>query len=61
MVHFVPYRNFAGNRNGLAKEILAKIPSQYLSYFDSRGILPKKSEVKKNQIIQLDDLKDNCA
>lgn len=44
IVQFVPFRKFAGAGVGagslLAREVLAEIPSQLVSFFVSKGILP---------------------
>ncbi|TPX67655.1 hypothetical protein SpCBS45565_g03617 [Spizellomyces sp. 'palustris'] len=41
IVQFVPYRELAGNPHRLAKEVLAEIPDQFVSYMRSRGIKPR--------------------
>ena len=47
---FVPFRDFIGGRHGndlvrsqaqLAKEVLAEIPEQFLSYMKAHGVKPK--------------------
>ena len=46
IVQFVPFRNFAGQANiagdALAREVLAEVPNQLVSYMIKRGIKPNK-------------------
>jgi len=49
VLQFVPFREFIGGRYGndltrsqamLAKEVLAEIPDQFVSYMKSKGVRP---------------------
>ena len=49
IVQFVPYRKFAAGQGDnvaaarLAREVLAEIPEQLVSYFNSKGIQPPRA------------------
>lgn len=40
IVQFVPFNNFAGNKERLAEEVLAEVPRQFLEYMRKQGIEP---------------------
>ena len=40
IVQFVPFRNVAFNPDMLAQHLLAELPGQVVSYFESQGIRP---------------------
>ena len=40
IVQFVPYRDVKNDPYRLAKEVLAEVPHQMTSYFQSRGMMP---------------------
>lgn len=44
IVQFVPFNKFQGNPFKLREEVLAELPDQIVSYFESQGILPKVSK-----------------
>jgi hypothetical protein len=40
IVQFVPFRDYAHDPSGLAKEVLREIPNQLVSYFQGQRIVP---------------------
>jgi hypothetical protein len=56
LVQFVPFRNFHGNQQELAKHVLEEIPDQLVEYMISAGIKPKPpQQVDINTIFQSTD------
>jgi len=52
LVQFVPFNKFGGDKETLAKEVLAEVPTQLLEYMQSMKIAPVKGqEVDMNKIL----------
>jgi hypothetical protein len=51
-VQFVPFNKFNGNPAALAKEVLAEIPDQFLTYYRMQNIMPKPAaQVNLNNLL----------
>ena len=52
LVQFVPFNKFGGNKELLAKEVLAEIPTQLVEYMNAAKILPgRKEEVDLSRLL----------
>lgn len=50
IVQFVPFRDVRNDPVRLAKEVLAEVPNQLTSYFQSNGIRPNPRTIETEQI-----------
>lgn len=59
IVQFVPFNKFSGDKNALAKEVLAELPRQLTDYFIQNGIKPNPKLFNDRQaIIQRNQLRN---
>ncbi len=59
LVQFVPFREFQGNSELLAKRVLEEIPTQVVEYYTSMNILPRPPQyIDVAQLLRADTLGD---
>jgi len=59
LVQFVPFNDFKGDREKLAEEVLAEVPTQFLEYMKSQSKLPEaKSDFDFTKLITQTTLRD---